>query len=126
MPASPSQPTADAETDEPLSVLVKTSYSWADPESMETSGSARAPEGSMLAGTTPVCQAGSGSTALRPPPPPPFDPALRPVAPGDLARGAGPRVIAGRVDHDRGAADGDDVGRGGRIVRDDLVGCRCA
>ena len=74
VPASPSQPTADAETDEPLSVLVKTSYSWAAPESMETSGSARAPAGSMLAGTTPVCHAGSGSTALRPPPPPPAVP----------------------------------------------------
>ena len=52
MPASPSQPTAEAETDEPLSVLVKTSYSWADPESMATSGSARASLESMLVGTT--------------------------------------------------------------------------
>ena len=76
----------------------------------------------MLAGTTPLCHAGSGSTALRPPPlPPPSDPALRPIAPGDFARGAGPRVVAGRVDHDRGTADGNDIGRGGRIVRGDLV-----
>src|SRR5262245_27821274 len=79
VPASSSQPTADAETDEPLSVLVKTSYSWADPESMATSGSARASMGSRLAGTTPLCHAGSGSTALRPPPPPPVDPLRVPL-----------------------------------------------
>ena len=50
----------------------------------------------------------------------PVRPALRPIAPGDFARGAGPRVVAGRVDHDRGTADGNDIGRGGRIVRGDL------
>ena len=43
VPASPSQPTANAETDEAASVLVKTSYSCAEPESMATSGTARAP-----------------------------------------------------------------------------------
>ena len=85
---------------------------------METSGTARAPVGSMLAGTTPICQAGSGSTVLRPPPLPPVArrccvPSPQPTSPV----GAGPRVVAGRVDHDRRAADGNDVGRGGRIVR---------
>ncbi len=71
VPASPSQPTAEAESDEPLRVLVKTSYSCAAPESIETSGSARAPVGSMLEGTTVDCQDGSGSMSLKPPPPPP-------------------------------------------------------
>ena len=35
--------------------------------------------------------------------------------------GAGTRVVAGRVDHDRGSADRDDVGRGGRIIHGHLV-----
>src|SRR6516225_8994063 len=78
VPASPSQPTADAETEEPLKVLVNTSYSWANPESMATSGSARAPPGSILAGTTRVCHVGSPSTALTPPPPPPVNPLFCP------------------------------------------------
>ena len=79
VPASPSHPTAEADTDDALSVLVNTSYSWAAPESIETSGSARAPVRSILAGTAPACQLGSGSTALNPPPPPPDDPLLVPL-----------------------------------------------
>src|SRR5262245_2864894 len=79
VPASPSQPTAEGETEEAATVLVKTSYSCAEPESMATSGRARAPEESMLAGTTAICHAGSASTALKPPPPPPLDPLAVPA-----------------------------------------------
>ena len=121
MPASPSQPTAEGESDDPLRVLVKTSYSWATPESIETSGSARAPLESMLGGYDAGLPGGLGLDGAEAAAAAAIAPAVGPRTPADLARGAGPRVVAGRVDHDRGAADRNDVGRGGRIIHGNLV-----
>ncbi len=74
-------------TEDPLSVLVKTSYSWATPESMATSGSARAPVGvdaggddAGLPGWLGLDGAQAAAAAAV------ADSAIRPIAPADLAR----------------------------------------
>ena len=129
VPASPSQPTASPVLVVlvlllALSVLVKTSYSWAEPESIATSGTARAPSESMLAGTTPLCQAGSDSTAG-----PQAAAAQRRrrcrLRPGNFARGVVTRVVARRVKHDRRAANGNDVRRSSGIATRRSCECRC-
>ena len=118
VPASPSQPTADAETRfEPAQGARENVVFLGSPGVHRNVGKRAGAVGSMLEGTTPVCQDGSVSTSLRPPPRRRCRAVVESLAPADFAGGTGSRVVAGRVDHDRRPPDGDDVGRRGRIVR---------